>query len=128
MRRQLIAIAALLLVGCAHQAPPAPAVPLLHLSPASLAAAGIAREFAGDKVDWQAEYGAPLKAGVDAFRAFVESWYAGGFQDVIFHADQSPEIRRMICSILAGYAWDLENPYVEKPERLKTLEQICAAS
>ena len=36
MRRQLIAIAALLLVGCAHQAPPAPAVPLLHLSPASL--------------------------------------------------------------------------------------------
>ena len=95
---------------------------------ASLAAAGIAREFAGEKVDWQADYGAPLKAGVDAFRAFVESWYAGGFQDVIFHADQSPEIRRMICSILAGYAWDLENPYVEKPERLRTLEQLCAAS
>ena len=95
---------------------------------ASLAAAGIAREFAGEKVDWQADYGAPLKAGVDAFRAFVESWYAGGFQDVIFHADQSPEIRRMICSILAGYAWDLENPYVDKPERLRTLEQLCAAS
>ncbi len=95
---------------------------------ASLAAAGIAREFAGEEVDWQADYGAPLKAGVDAFRAFVESWYAGGFQDVIFHADQSPEIRRMICSILAGYAWDLENPYVDKPERLRTLEQLCAAS
>ncbi len=35
MRRQLIAALALLLAACAHQAP-APAVPLLHLSPASL--------------------------------------------------------------------------------------------
>ena len=35
MRHQLIAVAALLLAACAHQAPP-PAVPLLHLSPASL--------------------------------------------------------------------------------------------
>lgn len=94
---------------------------------ASLAAAAIAREFSGEKVDWQADYAEPLKGGVDAFRAFVESWYAGGFQDVIFHQDQSPEIRRMIAAILAGYAWDKQNPYVAEPRRLKTLEQLCAA-
>ena len=92
---------------------------------ASLAAAAIAREFDGEAVDWQADYARPLRAGVDTFRAFVESWYAGGFQDVIFHHDQSPDVRRMISSILAGYAWDKNNPYVAEPRRLKTLEQLC---
>lgn len=94
---------------------------------ASLAAAAIAREFAGESVDWQADYAIPLKRGVDAFRAFVESWYAGGFQDVIFHPNQSVDVRRMISAILAGYAWDTKNPYVAEPGRLKTLEQLCAA-
>ena len=93
---------------------------------ASLAAAAIAREWAGETVDWQADYAIPLKRGVDAFRAFVESWYAGGFQDVIFHPHPSDEVRRMISSILAGYAWDTKNPYVAEPGRLKTLEQLCA--
>ncbi len=94
---------------------------------ASLAAAALAREFAGESVDWQADYAEPLRAGVDTFRAFVESWYAGGFQDVIFHPDQSPEVRRMIAAILAGYAWDRNNPYVAAPRRLQTLEQLCRA-
>ncbi|HUD41407.1 MAG TPA: NAD(P)/FAD-dependent oxidoreductase [Dokdonella sp.] len=93
---------------------------------ASLAAAALAREAAGETVDWQRDYADPLKRGVDTFRAFVDSWYAGGFQDVIFHPRQSAEIRRMIAAILAGYAWDLDNPYVAEPRRLKTLEQLCA--
>ncbi len=93
---------------------------------ASLAAAAIDRAFRGETVDWQAEYADPLRAGVDAFRAFVESWYAGGFQDVIFYPGQSPEVRKMITAILAGYAWDTRNPYVAQPHRLKTLEQVCA--
>lgn len=92
---------------------------------ASLAAAALAREFAGEAVDWQADYAQPLRAGVDTFRAFVESWYGGGFQDVIFHPNQSSEVRRMIASILAGYAWDRSNPYVAEPRRLATLEQLC---
>ncbi len=94
---------------------------------ASLAAAAIGRAFCGEAVDWQREYADPLRAGVDAFRSFVESWYSGGFQDVIFYPEQSPEVRRMITAILAGYAWDLHNPYVAQPQRLKTLEQVCAA-
>jgi len=94
---------------------------------ASLSSACLKRQFAGEVVDWQKDYGSPLRAGVDAFRGFVESWYAGGFQQIIFHEDQSPEIREMICSILAGYAWDLKNPYVaETKRRLAVLEELCA--
>jgi len=95
---------------------------------ASLAAACLQRQAAGESVDWESDYARPLKAGVDTFRVFVESWYAGGFQKVIFHDKASPEIRRMISSILAGYAWDTGNPYVaESKRRLAVLEELCAA-
>ena len=94
---------------------------------ASLAAACLKRQFAGEVVDWQKDFGAPLRAGVDAFRGFVESWYEGGFQQIIFHENQSSEIREMICSILAGYAWDTKNPYVaETKRRLGVLVEICS--
>jgi flavin-dependent dehydrogenase len=95
---------------------------------ASLAAACIGRAFAGETVDWEKEYAKPLKAGVDTFRTFVESWYQGGFQDVIFHPNPSADVRRMISSILAGYAWDTNNPYVaDSKRRLGVLEALCAA-
>lgn len=95
---------------------------------ASLAAACLGRMWDGEVVDWQKDYAQPLKAGVDTFRVFVESWYAGGFQKVIFHEHATPEIRRMISSILAGYAWDRNNPYVAEPaRRLKVLEELCSA-
>jgi len=95
---------------------------------ASLATQCIAREYAGETVDWQGEYAVPLKAGVDTFRAFVDAWYAGGFQKIIFHERHTPEIRRMISSILAGYAWDTANPYVAQPKRrLRVLEELCSA-
>ncbi len=93
---------------------------------ASMAAELLRRQFAGETVDWQNEYGVPLRKGVDTFRAFVESWYAGGFQKIIFHQGQAPEIRRMIASILAGYAWDQTNPFVkETARRLAALEALC---
>lgn len=94
---------------------------------ASLAAAALQRQFDGDVVDWEKEYAAPLKKGVDTFRGFVESWYAGGFQKIIFYPNQQPEIRRKIAAILAGYAWDESNPYVRATSRyLKTLEEVCS--
>lgn len=94
---------------------------------ASLACACLQREFGGAAVDWESEYGRPLRAGVDTFRSFVESWYAGGFQKIIFHPNPSNEVREMICSILAGYAWDLGNPYVaENKRRLGVLEELCS--
>lgn len=95
---------------------------------ASLAAACIARMWQGETVDWQKDYAVPLQAGVNTFRAFVQGWYDGGFQDVIFHDQHTPEIRRMISSILAGYAWDTNNPYVAEPQRrLRVLRELCQA-
>lgn len=94
---------------------------------ASLVAPLVERHLSGAAVDWAGEYDIPLRRGVDAFRAFVDSWYRGGFQDVIFFPGQQPEVKAMICSILAGYAWDRSNPYVADPSRLKVLEELCAA-
>lgn len=94
---------------------------------ASMAAGVLHRQLQGESVDWQTEFAAPLKRGVDTFRCYVEGWYAGTFQDVIFHDGSSPDIRRMIASILAGYAWDERNPFVsEAKRRLKVISQICA--
>ena len=93
---------------------------------ATMAAELLDRQFKGGKVDWENEYSVALRKGVDCFRSFVESWYRGGFQDIIFYEKQDPAIKRMICSILAGYAWDESNPYVAEPRRLKALEEICA--
>jgi flavin-dependent dehydrogenase len=95
---------------------------------ASLSTKLVTKQLRGETVDWENDYAIPLRKGVDAFRSFVESWYRGGFQDVIFYEKQDPEIRRKICSILAGYAWDENNPYVAKPARLEALEQICAGA
>lgn len=94
---------------------------------ASMAAGVLHRQLQGESVDWQTEFAEPLKRGVDTFRCYVEGWYAGTFQDVIYHPDSSPDIRRMICSILAGYAWDERNPFVAEPKRrLRMLSELCA--
>ena len=94
---------------------------------ASMAAGVLHRQLQGEAVDWQTEFAEPLKRGVDTFRCYVEGWYAGTFQDVIFHPGSSPHIRRMISSILAGYAWDERNPFVSEPKRrLRMLSDICA--
>ncbi len=76
---------------------------------------------------WTGRANSPtLKAGVDTFRAYVEGWYDGSFQDVIYFENADPEIRRMICAILAGYAWDLRNPFVKEPKRrLRLLVELC---
>ena len=96
---------------------------------AQLASAGLARRYAGEAVDWEAEFSVPLRAGVKTFRRFVESWYEGGFQKIIYHPQQQPEVRDMISSILAGYAWDTNNPYVadDSGRRMRVLEQLCGA-
>lgn len=84
------------------------------------------RQLAGATVDWEREFALPLKRGVDTFRAFVESWYSGGLQRIIFDPVQPAAIRRMISSILAGYAWDQSNPYVSQTRRrLAALEELC---
>ncbi|UVM50021.1 tryptophan 7-halogenase [Pseudomonas sp. B21-015] len=94
---------------------------------ASMAAGVLHRQLQGESVDWQTEFAEPLKRGVDTFRCYVEGWYAGTFQDVIFYQGGTADIRRMISSILAGYAWDQRNPFVSEPKRrLRMISDHCA--
>lgn len=96
---------------------------------ASMATAVLDRQLRGEVVDWSREFEQPLRKGVDTFRAYVRAWYDGRFQDIMFAKTQPPGIRRMICSILAGYAWDETNPFVAEPERrLDMVAQLCGSA
>ncbi|MCG5078729.1 NAD(P)/FAD-dependent oxidoreductase [Paraburkholderia tagetis] len=98
----------------------------IALRSAHLAVKVLERMLGGETVDWQAEYDVPLRKGIDTFRAFVERWYTGELQDIIYYPNQTPKIRRMISAVLAGYAWDESNPYVADPvRRLDVLHQAC---
>ncbi|WP_321784250.1 NAD(P)/FAD-dependent oxidoreductase [Paraburkholderia sp. J94] len=98
----------------------------IALRSAHMAAKVVDRVLNGETVDWQNEYDVPLRKGIDTFRAFVERWYSGELQDIIYYPRQTPLIRRMISSVLAGYAWDESNPYVAEPvRRLNTLHEAC---
>ena len=95
-----------------------------------LAAHLVIRKLKGENFDWNAEYTEPMMQGVNTFRSYMNTWYDGTL-DTIFFADKpNLEIKKMICSVLAGYVWDLNNPYVrdhatalKKLARLIQLEQ-----
>ncbi|WP_168794925.1 NAD(P)/FAD-dependent oxidoreductase [Paraburkholderia aromaticivorans] len=98
----------------------------IALRSAHLAVQTLNRQLDGEQVDWSAAYDVPLRKGIDTFRAFVERWYSGALQDIIFYPEQTPSIRRMISAVLAGYAWDETNPYVADPvRRLNALHEVC---
>ncbi|MGQ7936819.1 NAD(P)/FAD-dependent oxidoreductase [Paraburkholderia sp. D1E] len=98
----------------------------IALRSAHLAVHTLNRQLDGEPIDWSADYDVPLRKGIDTFRAFVERWYTGELQDIIFYPDQTPLIRRMISAVLAGYAWDESNPYVADPvRRLNALHDVC---
>ncbi|GGB80964.1 FAD-dependent oxidoreductase [Marinobacterium zhoushanense] len=97
----------------------------IALKSATLAAAAVHRQLNGLQPDWEQEYAIPLKVGIDTFRVFVEGWYDGRLQDVIFSDNKSEPVKAMISSVLAGYAWDRRNPYVSEPARLSTLAELC---
>ncbi|TXH95045.1 MAG: NAD(P)/FAD-dependent oxidoreductase [Rheinheimera sp.] len=88
----------------------------------------LVRHLQGEEIDWEREYSQPLRAGIETFRQFVEAWYDGRFQKMIFSPERQPTITEMISSILAGYAWDTKNPLVaETRRRLNTLSELCDA-
>lgn len=101
----------------------------IALHSARLASHIIPHQLKGETVDWQTEFSEPLMVGVNAFRTYVNGWYDNSFQDVIYARNPEPKIRQMLSSILAGYAWDTENPFVAKSTpRLKALAEICGTA
>jgi len=99
----------------------------IALKSASLACGLVEKQLRGEVVDWDRDFERPLRQGVDVFRVFVEAWYDQRLQKIIFHSGKGDAIKEMLCSILAGYVWDLENPYVADCERrLNVLSEICS--
>lgn len=72
----------------------------------------VIRKLQGAHVDWEADYTNEIQRGVDTFRTYVMAWYDGTLEKIFFAKYQDPEIKRQICSVLAGYVWDQTNPYV----------------
>ena len=98
----------------------------IALKSSSLAVPLVDQALQGQPVNWMEQYEKPLRNGIQVFRAYVESWYSGEFQDVVFSKNQDEKIRRMIASLLAGYAWDTSNPiYRNAKQRLSTLAEYC---
>ncbi|SDU23994.1 NAD(P)/FAD-dependent oxidoreductase [Halopseudomonas salegens] len=101
----------------------------IALDSAVRAAPLVQRQLQGETIDWDLAFEQPLRRGVATFREFVLAWYDGRLPDIIFHQQQSPRIREMISSVLAGYAWDQENPFVAaSARRLTSLAEACRQS
>jgi len=97
----------------------------IAMKSAQLAVNNIVRQLKGETVDWQNDYSQALMIGVDTFRTYVEGWYDGSLQDVIYYQKPNNRIKQMICAILAGYAWDTSNPYVKDSQRrLSSLAEL----
>ena len=66
-----------------------------------------------------------MKKGVSVFASYVKEWYTGNLQTIFFDGADNLEIKRQICSVLAGYVWDETNPFVKNHNRLvKTVAKI----
>ena len=84
-----------------------------------------ARQVKGENVDWEKEFTEPTMQGVNVFKTYVMRWYDGSLPDIFYSPNQNAEIKKMICSVLAGYVWDQENPYVKKHDRaIKALTEL----
>ena len=98
----------------------------IALYSAKIAAKCVIDEIKNGKADWENDYAKELMSGVDTFRVYVDGWYDGKFQDVIYYPNKDHKIKRYISSVLAGYAWDKSNPFVKDAKRhLDTLAELC---
>ncbi|WP_025761957.1 NAD(P)/FAD-dependent oxidoreductase [Dyadobacter tibetensis] len=83
------------------------------------------RMFQGENVDWQKDYEEQVQSGLEVFRSYVTGWYNGDFQRIVFASEIDQGFKKQICSVLAGYVWDLSNPFVKKHDTiLATLAKV----
>ncbi len=78
----------------------------------------VLKEMNNEKVDWDKEYVGPFNHGVEVFTSYVNEWYSGNLQKLFFHQPENKEIKKQLCSVLAGYVWDETNPFVTKHQRI----------
>ncbi len=87
----------------------------LALESGARAADLIAKELRGEAVDWQKDYAEFMMVGIEVFREFVNSWYDGRLQTILFTDLKADKITKRIVSILSGYVWDENNMFVTAP-------------
>jgi len=80
----------------------------------------VIRKLAGENIDWDKEYSEKIRQGVDVFRSYVMAWYDGTLDKIFFSKNPDPQIKKQICSVLAGYVWDQSNPYVKNHQAALT--------
>ena len=85
----------------------------------------VVRKLNGESVDWERDYMQYMMQGVNTFRSYVNGWYDGTLGTIFFAEHPDEQIKRQICSVLAGYVWDTDNPYVSNHENsLKRLARL----
>ncbi|MEO7176780.1 MAG: NAD(P)/FAD-dependent oxidoreductase [Saprospiraceae bacterium] len=93
-----------------------------------LASQLVIQKLEGKEVNWADDYSKELQRGVDVFKSYVMAWYDGTLEKIFYAKNQDPLIKRQICSVLAGYVWDLNNPFVAEHEViLKKLARLIDA-
>lgn len=100
----------------------------IALKSASLAAGVLNRQLRGEAVDWQKEFVEELYVGIETFRECVDSWYSNTLQRIIFNRpEKMNDVTRQLTSVLAGYAWDRNNIFVQAPKRtMRMVDAFCA--
>ena len=83
-----------------------------------LAAKLYIKESQGIEVDWEVEFTEYMKRGIAVFTTYVKEWYTGNLQTLFFHQPENPDVKEKICSVLAGYVWNEENPFVKKHDHV----------
>ncbi len=72
----------------------------------------------GENPNWETEYSEVMKRGINVFRSYVNAWYDGTLGGIFFANEPNPDFMRQVCSVLAGYVWDEENPFVVKHNKI----------
>lgn len=100
----------------------------IALKSAKLASELIDKQLKGEAVDWEKDFSKELYVGIDTFRECVDAWYEGALQRIIFNRPKEMnDITRQLTSVLAGYAWDRNNMFVQAPKRMmRTVDEWCA--
>ena len=89
-----------------------------------LAAKLVERILQGGAVDWETEYSDHIRHGAAVFRSYIEGWYNGDLQTIFFSPTMEPRVKEQIVSVLAGYVWDMQNPFVKRHDRI--LSQLAS--
>ncbi len=85
-------------------------------------------ELGGQSVDWQTDYADYMMVGINVFREYVNAWYDGRFQSILFSDDKAEKVSQSVVSVLSGYVWNQENIFVTNPKKMvDTIYQISIA-